>query len=98
MANLDVGVVEAVINSNFKTLGEQVGSNTGNHQHRLQLIAESSTGQIINRLNSLDPVEAMSVATVARGDLSKELAALTGAISGMQQMIKGAQTTPPVTA
>jgi hypothetical protein len=97
MANLDPGVVESVINSNFKTLAEQVASNTANHQHRLQLIAESSVGQIVNRMNSVDPVEALAVGGVSRSDLSKEVAALGAAVAGMQQIIKGAQTTPPVT-
>lgn len=97
MANLDPGVVEAVINSNFKTLAEQVASNTANHQHRLQLIAESSVGQIINRMNAVDPIESLAVGQVTRSDLSGEIAALAAAVAGMQQLIKGAQSTPPVT-
>lgn len=97
MANLDPGVVESVINSNFKTLAEQVASNTANHQHRLQLIAESSVGQIVNRMNSVDPIESASVSGVIRSDLSKEMASLGAAIAGLQQMMKGAQSTPPTT-
>jgi hypothetical protein len=97
MAGLDPGVIEAVINSNFKTLAEQVASNTANHQHRLQLIAESSVGQIVNRMNSLDPAEAIAIGNVARADLSKEVAALSAAVSSIQQLIKAAQTTPPPT-
>ena len=97
MATLDPGVVESVINSNFKTLAEQVASNTANHQHRLQLIAESSVGQIVNRMNAVDPIEALAVGGIARSDLSKELAALAASVAGIQQYIKGAQTTPPPT-
>lgn len=97
MANLDPGVVESVINSNFKTLAEQVASNTANHQHRLQLIAESSVGQIVNKMNSIDPVEAVSVANTVRSDLPGAVAALGATVATLQQIIKGAQTTPPVT-
>lgn len=97
MATLDPGVVESVINSNFKTLAEQVASNTANHQHRLQLIAESSVGQIVNRMNSVDPIESSAVAQVVRSDLSKELTALAAGIASIQQYMKGAQTTPPPT-
>lgn len=97
MANLDPGVVESVINSNFKVLAEQVATNAAAHQNRLNLIAESSIGQIINRMNAIDPTEAVSVANVGRSDLSQAIAALGAAVAGIQQIVKGAQTTPPVT-
>lgn len=89
---LDPGVVEAVTNANFKTLAEQVATNTANHQHRLQLIAESSVGQIVNRMNSLDPLEATSAAMV-----TQKLADLGAQVAALQQIMKGAQTTPPET-
>jgi len=63
----------------------------------LNLIAESSLGQIVNRMNSLDPTEAAAVSTVVRSDLAKAIADLSGAVAGIQQMMKGAQTTNPVT-
>ena len=94
---LDPGVVDAVVNSNFKTLAEQVAVNAAAHQNRLNLIAESSLGQIVNRMNSLDPTEAAAVSTVVRSDLAKAIADLSGAVAGIQQMMKGAQTTIPVT-
>ena len=94
---LDPGVVDAVVNSNFKTLAEQVAVNAAAHQNRLNLIAESSLGQILNRMNAIDPAEAASISTVIRSDLAKALADLGGAVAGIQQMMKGAQTTPPVT-
>jgi hypothetical protein len=97
MAQLDPGVVEAVINSNFKTIAEQVATNTANHQHRLQLIAESSVGQIVNKMNSLDPTEAASVSAVINSDLAKALAQLGTSLAGLQQIIKTAQSTPPPT-
>jgi len=97
MAALDPGVVESVINSNFKTLAEQVASNTANHQHRLQLIAESSVGQIVKNMNEIDPAEAVSVAATVRSDLSGAVAALGAATATLQQLIKAAQTTPPPT-
>ncbi len=98
MATLDPGVVESVINSNFKTLAEQVAVNAASHQNRLQLIAESSIGQIVNTMNSLDPVEAASVGSVVRSDLAPAIAALGAAVASIQQYTKTAQTTPPATA
>ena len=94
---LDSGVLDSVANSNFKTIAEQVATNAASHQNRLNLIAESSLGQILNNLNSLDPAEAVSTSSVINSDLSKALADLGGAVAGIQQMMKGAQTTIPVT-
>jgi len=94
---LDQGVLDAVTNSNFKTLGELVASNAASHQNRLNLIAESSLGQILTRLNTLDPTEAMSIGSVIQSDMPKALAELGAAISSIQQFVKGANTTPPVT-
>lgn len=98
MANLDAGVLESVVNANFKTLAELVASNAAAHQNRLNLIAESSIGQIVNRMNTLDPTEAASISTVVRSDLAKAVADLGAAVGSIQQYVKGAQTTPPVTA
>lgn len=97
MATLDEGILSSVINSNFKTLAEQVAVNTSNHQHRLQLIAESSVGQILNKMNGLDPTEAASIRGVVGADLTKAIAELGSTVSALQQLMKGAQTTLPET-
>jgi hypothetical protein len=97
MADLDPGIMQSVINSNFKTLAEQVATNVASHQQRLQLIAEASVGQILNKMNGLDPTEAVAVSAVSQSDLAKQIAQLSGAVAGIQQMMKGAQTTRPET-
>lgn len=93
---LDEGVLDAVTNSNFKTIGEQVAVNTAAHQNRLNLIAEGSIGQIVNRMNAIDPVEAVSISSVNSSDLAKSISDLGAAIASLQQYVKTAQTTPPV--
>ena len=95
---LDQGVLDGVTNANFKTLAEMQTVNILSHQNRLQMIAESSVGQILNKMNGLDPAEAASIGGVVRSDLGSEIAALGAAIASIQQQMKGAQTTPPVTA
>lgn len=94
---LDQGVVDGVTNANFKTLAEMQTVNILAHQNRLQMIAESSVGQILNKMNGLDPAEAASIGGVIRSDLGKDVAALGAAVSSIQQMMKGAQTTLPET-
>jgi len=94
---LDQGVVDGVTNANFKSVAELQTVNMLSHQNRLQMIAESSVGQILNKMNGLDPAEAASIGGVVRSDLSKDVAALGAAVSSIQQMMKGAQTTLPET-
>ena len=94
---LDQGVLDAVTNSNFKSVAEMGTLNALSHQNRLNLIAESSLGQILNRMNALDPSEAASISGVVSSDLAEKLGELSGAIANAQQLMKGAQTTIPVT-
>lgn len=95
---LDPGIIDSVTNANFKAMGEMQVTNALAHQNRLNGIFESSVGQILNKMNTLDPTEAASVATVTEAGLAKAISDLGGAVAGIQQMLKGAQTTPPVTA
>lgn len=95
---LDESIVSAVANSNFKTNSELASLNAISHQNRLQLLAESSLGLILERMNTLGPVEASAVHQVNNSNLASKLSELSAAISNTQQMIKGAQSTPPQTA
>ena len=97
MAELDEGVLAATINANFKTLAEMQTVNILGHQSRLQLIAESSVGQILNKMNGLDVAEAAAVTKVSEAGLAEKLGELGSAVAGIQQLMKGAQTTLPET-
>ena len=44
---LNPDIIEAVANSNFKTMAEMQVTNSLAHQNRLNLIAESSLGTIL---------------------------------------------------
>lgn len=94
---LDQGVLDAVTNSNFKTLAEMPAIGAVGHRSRLDLIAEASLGQILNRMNSLDPTEAAAIAGVVSSDLSEKLGELSASVANAQQLMKGAQTTLPET-
>lgn len=94
---LDAGIVDSVTNANFKAMAEMQVTNALQHQNRMNAIFESSIGQIVNKMNTLDPTEAASVRTVSESGLAKSLSDLGAAVSGIQQMLKGAQTTLPET-
>ena len=94
---LDTTIVEAVANYNFKSNAERATQNMDAHQQRLQLLAESSLGQILNKMNTLDPTEAASISGVVSSDLAEKIGELSGAVAGAQQLMKGAGNTPPVT-
>ncbi len=67
------------------------------HRARLDLIAESSLGQILNRMNALDPSEAASISGVVSSDMAEKMGELSAAVANAQQLMKGAQTTLPET-
>lgn len=94
---LDSGIVDSVTNANFKAMAEMQVTNALQHQNRMNAIFESSIGQIVNKMNLLDPTEAASVATVTEAGLAEAISQLGGAVAGIQQMLKGAQTTLPET-
>lgn len=98
MAELDPGVLAAVANSNFKAAAEMGMYNALSHQNRLNLLAEASLGKILKNMNELDPEEAASIAGVVASDLSEKIGELSAAVASAQQLMKGAQTTPPPTA
>jgi len=94
---LDDSIISAVANANFKSVSELGVLNALGHAKRLDLIAESSLGQILDRMNSLDPTEAAAISGVVTSDLSEKIGELSGAVASAQQMMKGAQTTLPQT-
>ena len=78
---LDDSILAAVANGNFKSIAELATQNMLGHQQRLQILAEKS---LAKSLESMDTTQATEM------DIG-------GVISGMQQLMKGAQTTLPET-
>ena len=95
---LESSIVDAVANYNFKANSERSTQNMDAHQQRLQLLAEASLAQQLNRMNSLDPAEAAAISGVVSSDLSDKISQLSAAVANSQQLMKGAQSTPPETA
>lgn len=66
-------------------------------QQQMNQLGVNAAGLMTNNLHNLDVTEASAVNTVNSGEIAKALAQLGSSIAGLQQMIKGAQTTPPQT-
>ena len=94
---LNQDVVEAVANSNFKSNAEMATQNAVAHQHALQTIQQASLGQIVNRMNSVDPIEARALGSLSRSVQPAEAQANALAAALAQILTKASQTTPPVT-
>ena len=101
---LDPSVIDAVANSNFKTMAEQVqltamiqAQNAASHQGRMNAITEAAIGNVVKNLTEFDTGEATAMSTILRTELAPFMSALNGVIGLAQQNVKGAQTTPPVT-
>jgi hypothetical protein len=94
---IDVGMMDSVTNSNFKILAESATQNMVSHQNRLNMLAESSLAQMLNKMNGLDAVEATAIKTVDESGLAKQMADMGMAIASIQASLKGAQSTNPQT-
>jgi len=97
MAAIDPGVLESVINSNFKTMAEQVSANIASSQQRLQILAEKSLAKSLESMDTMQVSEGLGLAAANRSDLAKQIADLAAAVASVQASIKGGQTVPPVT-
>lgn len=94
---LNPDVIEAVANSNFKAMAEMQLTNALAHQNRVNVLAESSLGTILERMNTIDVAESAGISGVVASDLAEVIGQLSGAVANAQQLMKGAQTTIPTT-
>jgi hypothetical protein len=97
MAALDPGVIESVINSNFKSLAEMGAVNAISHQNRLQILAEKALAKSLEAMDTTDVPEGLGTSAAQRGDLAKQISDLAAAVSSIQGYIKSAGNIPPVT-
>jgi len=97
MATIDESTFAAVNNANYKTVAEMGILNALAHQNRVNVIAESALGTMVERMNTLDVAEAAGVSGVVSSDLAEIIGNLSGAVANAQQLMKGAGNTPPVT-
>ena len=94
---LDQGVLDAVTNSNFKILAEQVSTNTAAHQNRLNILAEKALAKSLESMDTMQVSEGLGIAAANRSDLAKVVSELGSVAGALQQFVKAAQTTPQVT-
>lgn len=98
-------VVTSVSSTNFKNLGEAgafyaslaMGDAVA-HQRGVNSLREGYLGQALKAMNEVDPTEARAqVEQMTGNSLAKQISDLAAAVSSIQQYVKAAQTTPPVT-
>lgn len=102
---VDQGVLDAVASTNFKNVGEAPAfystlamQNAVSHNRTMDSLREAFIGRILKGFAEEDPAEAAAVTKMLTGqDLAQQLAAFGGLIGQLQQIMKGAQTTPPET-
>ena len=97
-------LIDSVANANNKTFGDgpafyaqlAMGDAVA-HQRRVNAISETLLGAMGKRLVEVDVQEAAAESKLNTSDLGAILSQLGAAIASIQQLTKGAQTTPPVT-
>lgn len=71
--------------------------NAVNVQQQMNQLGVNAAALSTNNLHNLDVSEASAVNTLNAGEIAKAIAQLGSAVAGLQQMMKGAQTTLPET-
>jgi hypothetical protein len=94
---LNADWLEAIALGNVKAMSEFAVQNSIAHQNRLQILAEKALAKSLESMDTLQISEAIGPASLARSQIQDIIAAITGAVSSAQQLVKTAQTTPPVT-
>lgn len=97
---LDQGVVDSVVNSNFKILAEQVATNVIGHQQRLQILAEKALATSLMSMDStnVNVSQGLGIQAAESGGLASQISSLAAAVASIQSYVKSGQTTPPKTA
>ena len=105
---LDAGVVDTVINSNFKVVAEgpTAGASLAQHlaaidavdrQRTLGVISNAAIMESLLSKAGTDIQEAVANSKIARSDIGEVNTQLNAIVAMIQQMMKGAQSTPPPT-
>lgn len=91
---LDPGIVDAVANSNFKTLAEAPIIEAQRNSKAVNGILETALATNITKMQTMDIGEAAALNSVVRNDLSPHLATMAAAISGLRSFLAGAVVSP----
>lgn len=97
--------LDAVGHNNVKTIGEALAflqtqslQDLLASRNRLDRISEAVIARATQSIIEPDPLEAVATQKILSGnDLAQQVAQLTASVAAMQQTVKAAQTTPPVT-
>jgi len=99
-------IVETLAVTNMKTIGEMAAwstaqsmANAVSHAKRVDVLAETYLAKALKHADEIDPEQAAATLKLLTGnDLGQIMASLGSVVAQLQQLMKGAQTTPPVTA
>jgi hypothetical protein len=97
VANENLKVVASAVSSGMAQAGQLAMLNATNQQQNLNTINTAMIGEMVLQRAGIDVPEAVATKKVAEADLSRTIAELGGLVTSLQQLMKGAQTTPPVT-
>jgi hypothetical protein len=100
--------IDDITNTNFKVIagGPAAGSSIAQHlaqidavdrQRLLGVISNAAVAEALLQRAGQDVGEAVATSKLARSDVGEIAAQLNALVAMIQQMMKGAQTTPPAT-
>ena len=89
---LDETIVAAVGNANFKSMAEMGVQNALLSQQRLQIMGETALGKVLDDMRTTSVPEGLGLSAAQRGDLSKTITELAGAVASIQNMLQAPRT------
>ena len=92
---LNETIVDAVGNADFKSVSELHILAAHGHHKRLDLIAETALASALDRLGTTSVPEGLGISAAQRGDLSKTITDLAGAVASIQNMLQAPSTPAP---
>lgn len=109
----DQGLIDSVANANNKTVVEmaawstaqvmathaQAAADQAAHRNRVNVLAETYLARALKAADEVDPEQAAATLKLLTGnDQANAMASLGAVVAQLQQLMKGAQSTPPETA
>lgn len=93
----DSAWMDAIALTNVKAIADGALLNQQSHQKRLDILAEKSLARSLEAMDSTSVTEGLGLAAAAGANVAQRTTDLGGVIASLQQLMKGAGNTPPVT-
>lgn len=94
----DSAFVDSLALTNMKAILDAALLNQQSHQKRLDILAEKALARSLENMDSTSVPEGLGLSAAAAANVAQRATDLGSVVAALQQIMKGAQTTPPPTS